>query len=127
MAKIPNGFLSFSDEASVRFTDKYGDLHLNVDILYVDSKTLALSKDGDYEIYYNSEYPTVKGVTGNLSWIPTNVAKLIPSYVAGQLLASEDPIKATQLKNEFELMLSRLDTNKPLVAYNINNDSGWTL
>jgi hypothetical protein len=52
---------------------------------------------------------------------------LIPSYVAGQLLSSEDPVKATQLKNEFELMLSRLDTNKPLVSYDINNNSGWVL
>lgn len=126
LATIPNDFLSFSDEASVEYRNSYGELQLNVDILYVNSKTLALSKDGNYKIYYNAEYPTVKGLD-RIEWLPTNVAKLIPSYVAGQLLSSEDPIKATQLKNEFELMLSRLDANKPLVAYNINNDSGWTL
>jgi hypothetical protein len=39
----------------------------------------------------------------------------------------EDPIKATQLKNEFETMMARLDINKPLVSYSINNSDGWVL
>jgi hypothetical protein len=126
LATIPDDFLSFSDEASIQYINKYGELELDVDILYVNSKTLALSKDGTYKIWYNAEYPKITDTTNELD-IPDNLLTLIPPYVAGQLLMGEDPIKATQLKNEFETMLSRLDTNKPLVAYKINNDDGWVL
>ena len=94
--------------------------------MYVNSKTLALSKDGTYKIWYNAEYDKVTDTTDELN-IPSQVLNLIPSYVASQLLMGEDPIKATQLKNEFETMMARLDTNKPLVSYKINNDDGWVL
>lgn len=126
LATIPDDFLSFSDESATQFWNKYGELELNVDVLYVNSKTLALSKDGTYEIWYNAEYDKVTDTTDELN-IPSQVLSLIPSYVAGQLLMGEDPIKATQLKNEFETMMARLDTNKPLVSYKINNDDGWVL
>lgn len=126
LATIPDDFLSFSDEAPIKYTNNHGELELNVDVLYVDSKTVALSKDGDYDIQYNAEYDKVTIETVELN-IPRQILNLIPSYVAGQLLMGEDPIKATQLKNEFETMMARLDTNKPLVSYSINNSDGWVL
>lgn len=58
--------------------------------------------------------------------MPTNIAKLIPSYVGGQLLATEDLQRSAILKNEFETMLARIDDNKPLPTYSINNNDGWT-
>lgn len=39
---------------------------------------------------------------------------------------AEDTVRATVLANDFELMLSRLDDNKIMASYNINNKSGWT-
>lgn len=126
LATIPDDFLSFSDEGSIEYRSLDDELFLNVDVLYINSKTIALSKDGSYTIHYNAEYPTVKE-QDELNFIPSNVFKIIPTYVAGQILTVEDPIKAAQLKNEFETMLARLDNNKPLISYNINNESGWTL
>ena len=52
---------------------------------------------------------------------------MIPSYVAGHLLATEDITRSTILKNEFETMLARIDDNKPMPAFSINNNDGWTL
>ena len=126
ITKLPNDFLSFSDESAIEFRNDQGDLFLNVDILYVNTRTIALSKDGNYKIYYNAEYPSVAD-NDDLSYIPLNVLKIIPTYVAGQLLMNDDPSKAVQLKNEFEIKLSRLDNNMPTIPYSINNDSGWTL
>ena len=126
ITKLPNDFLSFSDESAVEFRNDQGDLFLNVDILYVNTREIALSKEGNYKIYYNAEYPSVAD-TDDLSYIPLNVLKIIPTYVAGQLLMNDDPAKAVQLKNEFEIKLSRLDNNMPTIPYSINNDSGWTL
>lgn len=127
LATIPDGFLSFSDEAPIKYYNQYDELELNVDVLYVDSKTVALSKDGTYEIQYNAEYDSIEDVKDEIKNIPRQVLDIIPSYVAGQLLMGEDPIKATQLKNEFETMMARLDINKPLVSYSINNSDGWVL
>ena len=128
MIDIPDDLLSFSDESLVMFVDENGKIELNADILYVNSKTLALPKDGNYTIWYNSEYPEVTDDNDmNLNFIPKNVLKIIPTYVASQLLLSEDPVKATYLKNDYETMLSRLDDNKPLASYEIKNSNGWTL
>ena len=72
-------------------------------------------------------YPDINEYeTKDLDWLPPNVAMLIPSYVASQLLMTEDLQRAVLLKNEFETMLSRLDNNIPLVAYSYKNSSGWT-
>jgi hypothetical protein len=124
---LPHDLLSFSDEGRNEFYNLDGDLLIDPDLLYINSKTLALPRDGTYRLWYNSEYPSITTNADDLTYIPTNVLKIIPTYVASQLLMSEDPIKATQYKNEFELMLARLDANKPLQAYDIKNNSGWTL
>lgn len=127
MIKIPYELMSFSSESLPMYISECGDVMLDPDILYINSKTLALPKDGDYKIWYNSEYPEVTDNNAeNIDFIPKNVARIIPSYVAGQLLMSEDPVRATILKNDFETQLSRLDDNKVLAAYEIHNASGWT-
>ena len=127
---IPDDLLSFSDEARPRYESLSGDIILDIDIYYLDPKHLALPKDGNYKIWYNTEYPSVNDVkdeNADLDFIPKNVLPLIPIYVASQCLMSEDIQRAMILKNEFENMLARLDDNKVLPSYSIKNESGWTL
>lgn len=121
--------MSFSDESLIRYVDSKGNITMNAPVLYLDRYTLALPKDGSYTIAYNSEYPSIKTVKENeeISWLPRNVGNIIPSYVASQLYASEDMTRSVVYKNEFETMLARLDDNKVLPSYNIENTSGWTL
>lgn len=127
---IPSDLLSFSDEARPRYESLSGDIILDIDVYYLDPKHLALPKDGNYKIWYNTEYPSVSDVedeNADLDFIPKNVLPLIPIYVASQCLMSEDIQRAMILRNEFENMLARLDDNKVLPSYSIKNESGWTL
>lgn len=127
LVDIPYELLSFSDQSLIEFIDDQGDFILDADVIYINSHTLALPKDGNYKIWYNSLYPEVGDNNDeDLDFIPPNVAQLIPTYVASKLLMAEDTVRATVLANDFELMLSRLDDNKIMASYNINNKSGWT-
>lgn len=127
IVNIPNDLMSFSREALPMYISEDGDMILDAEVLYLNSRQLALPKDGNYTIWYNSEYPSIEDYTDEeLTWLPKNVAKLIPSYVAGQLLSTEDLTRSTILKNEFETMLARIDDNKPMPAFSINNNDGWT-
>ena len=120
--------MSFSKEALPMYIYETGEIDLNAVVIYLNSHQLALPKDGDYIIWYNSMYPDVsKYEQGDLDWLPDNVAMLIPTYVASQLLSTEDLQRSILLKNEFETMLSRIDDNKVLPSYSIENSSGWTL
>lgn len=126
---LPLNVLSFSSEALPMYIDNNGNVLIDPDILYINSKQIALPKDGNYTIWYNSVYPSMSSIENTreeIPWLPSNIALIIPSYVAGQLLMNEDLTRATIYKNEFETMLSRLDDNKVLPSYSIKNSSGWT-
>lgn len=124
--ELPDDILSFSNEALPMFVDNLGNVITNPEIFYVNGEAIALPRDGSYTIWYNALYPSIENQSGNLTWLPRNVALLIPPYVAGELLMNEDLTRSTILKNEFETMLSRLDDNKILPSYSIKNSSGWT-
>lgn len=121
--------MSYSSESLIRYKDIYTkETVVNVDIIQLNRDTVLLPKDATYTITYNSEYPSITTVDDkDISWLPRNVGNLISSYVAAQLYASEDMTRSMVYKNEFETLLSRLDDNKVLASYSIENSSGWTL
>lgn len=51
--------MSFSKEALPTYTNEDGDMILDAEVLYLNSKQLVLPKDGNYVIWYNSEYPSI--------------------------------------------------------------------
>ena len=99
--RMPDNFLSFSE-----FT--YYD-----DISFISDDEIRIDRDGTHHITYNATYEQItKEIIDNDSVlnIPQSVLITIPTYVASQLLSQDDIQRSTILRNEFELMLSRLDT-----------------
>lgn len=124
--EMPEDFLSFADRVNYRRID---DKHIEADpsIVYLSDTEIILPKKGTYEIYYNALWQEITTDIKNdadLS-IPASVLNCVPSYVASQLLSQDDMQRSAILKNEFELMLSRLDTDTMIQAKHFSSIGGW--
>lgn len=106
---LPDDFLSFPSMIN------YLDGEADPTIVYVGNNQLLLPKIGTYTIFYNALYPIITDITSSTAdinlEIPQSVLNLLPSYVASQCLAQDDVQRSAILRNEYELMLSRLDDN----------------
>lgn len=122
--RMPEDFLSFSDLVN------YHDGEQDPTIVYIDDKTISLNESGIYHIYYNAlwEHITEDYMDDQEQPdlpIDQSVLSCIPTYVAAQILAEDDVQRSTILKNEYELMLSRLDTNVMYESNHYKSTGGW--
>lgn len=122
--KMPDDFLSFSDMVN------YVNGEPDANIIYIDDKTIALSIPGIYKIFYNALWEPITEDYMNDQEQPdlpidSSVLNCIPSYVAAQILAENDIQRSTILKNEYELMLSGLDTNIMYQGNHFKSTGGW--
>lgn len=133
-ATMPDDFLSFAG-----MTNYYYKLNDNgdvidtlpdADVIYVTDKQIILPKKGKYIIYYNALWneitdDDVRNDNANVLNIDSSVLNCIPTYIASQLLSQDDPQRSAILKNEFELMLSRLDTTVMFQEKHFTSPGGW--
>ena len=122
--KMPEDFLSFADMVN------YVNGEPDPNIIYLDDKTIALGVPGIYKIFYNALWEPITEDYMNDQEQPDlpidqSVLNCIPSYVAAQILAEDDVQRSTILKNEYELMLSRLDTNIMYQENHFKSTGGW--
>lgn len=122
--KLPDDFLSFADMVN------YVDGDADPEIVYLSDKTIALNKPGMYQIFYNALWEPITEDYMNDQEQPDlpidqSVLNCIPTYVASQILAEDDVQRSTILKNEYELMLSRLDTNIMYQENHFKSTGGW--
>lgn len=119
---MPDDFLSFAD--MVNYLNREPD----PTIVYLGDKNILLPKKGKYKIFYNALWQEIdedKMASDEVLPIDQSVLNCIPSYVAAQLLAEDDIQRSTILKNEYELMLSRLDTNIMYQQNSFKSTGGW--
>ena len=115
LINFPNDFISFGDGINtVVWKDKHNNIQESVvfdsAITYVGNKIKTFF-DGKYSISYNARWIIFDNdidENKELS-IPIDVLECIPSYVASQCYKSDDENKAASYRNEFEMLLSRLD------------------
>ena len=122
--QMPDDFLSFAD--MVNYLDNVADPI----IVHITDKTIMLPKKGSYKIFYNALWEPITEDYMNDQEQPDlpidqSVLNCIPSYVAAQILAEDDVQRSTILKNEYELMLSRLDTNIMYQSNSFKSTGGW--
>lgn len=121
--ELPEDFLSFAD--MVNYLNNQPD----PTIVYFGGK-LILPKIGEYKIFYNALWEPITDDYMNDQEQPDlpidqSVLNCIPTYVASQILAEDDVQRSTILKNEYELMLSRLDTNVMYQQNSYKSTGGW--
>lgn len=128
--EMPEDFLSFADIIN------YSGDEQDPEIVFITDNMIALKRVGTYSIFYNAaydeitdEYVTPIGEGDNKRYkkinIPKSVLNCLPSYIASQVLSQDDIQRSTILKNEFELMLARLDTNVMYEANHFKSSGGW--
>ena len=120
--KMPDDFISFTNMIN------YHNGEPDPTLIYIGDKQIKLSKSGSYTIYYNAEWEKITKdiVTDNKELnIDSSVLHCLPSYIASQLLAQDDIQRSVMLKNEFELMLSGLDTDIFYQENHFKSTGGW--
>ena len=122
---MPDDFLSFANMVNYRNNCPDPEIH------YLTDKSFYCEIPGDYVIYYNGLYQTLTDEdTNNINGdrvldIDSSVLSCLPSYLASQCLSQDDIQRSSILKNEFELLLSRLDTNVLYESEHFKSEGGW--
>lgn len=122
VVEMPSDFLSFADMIG------YLNGVENPEILYLTDRLVMLKKRGDYKLLYNAlwhEITTTDITEDSELEIDASVLNCLPTYMASQLLSQDDIQRSTILKNEFELMLARLDTNIMYESNHYQSTGGW--
>ena len=113
--KMPDDFISFGDDVCYELDD-YGDrlekfeLH-DDDFEYYGYNKVLFKHPGKFYISYNARWFTFgKSMSDDLQIeVPNDILDCIPSYVASQCYKIDDEYKAQTYRNEYEIMLSRID------------------
>lgn len=82
---------------------------------------------GCWKVYYHAYPQQITNSTTNetvLSLDP-EVAALLPTYIASELIMEDEPGMAVQFRNEFEVAFERLKPNKGNGTVTFVSESGW--
>lgn len=119
---MPEDFLSFADLINYHNNKPWND------IVYLSDTDFVVGELGDYVVYYNATWDNItEDDITNDTELTTHVSVIncLPTYIASQLLSQDDVQRSAILKNEFELMLSRLDTNVLYQGNHYQSSGGW--
>lgn len=119
---MPDDFLSYADMINYHNNEPWSD------IVYLSDRDFVVGELGDYVIYYNALWDDVteQDVKEDTE-LTTHISVLncLPTYIASQCLAQDDVQRSASLRNEFESMLSRLDTNVMYQGQHYRSTGGW--
>ena len=123
--RMPENFLSFADMLIYHDNEVYND------VVYAGNDSLIFGETGEYLIYYNALWDHIpvftreEGANDYVINADLSVIRCLPTYIASQALAQDDTQRSVILKNDFELMLSRLDTNIMYQSNSFKSSGGW--
>jgi hypothetical protein len=113
---MPDDFVSFGSDVSLRkYTNDYDEIVLEEcyddDIVYRGYKQLMFLKPGEYSVSYNARWFDFTDVVddGTKIDVPNDILDCIPSYLASQGFKIDDEYKSSVFRNEYEMMLARID------------------
>ena len=134
--KMPLDFVSFGDDVCYELTEEelgYGDIAFvkkelyDNDFEYYSNNEVIFKRQGVFNISYNARWFTFdKNVDNDLVLnAPEDVLECIPSYIASQCYKIDDEYKASVFRNEYEMMLARIDNTDYRTNKTFNIDGGW--
>lgn len=137
---MPDDFISFGEDVNT-VQRAFHDRYFKTVVHYADYPTEA--RDDDFEYYdYNKVIFKCAGlfkISYNARWfeftnetpnglqldIPIDILDCLPSYIASQCFKVDDEVKSSILRNEFEMMLARIDVANPRTTKNLHIGGGW--
>ena len=128
---MPDDFISFGDDVCYelvnngRFLEKHQIF--DVDFEYYGYNQVIFKHPGNFYISYNARWYTfTKAIDDNEKIdIPNDILDCIPSYIVSQCYKIDDEYKAQVFRNEYELMLSRIDATNYKNTKSILIEGDW--
>ena len=128
---MPDDFISFGDDVCYELVNngKFLEKHqiFDVDFEYYGYNQVIFKHPGDFYISYNARWYTfTKAIDDNEKIdIPNDILDCIPSYIVSQCYKIDDEYKAQVFRNEYELMLSRIDATNYKNTKSILIEGDW--
>lgn len=136
MQTMPDDFVSFGDDVCYMLEEvreHNGNTRLikvpihDDDYEYLGYNKVVFKHPGNYFISYNARWYTFdKSLSDDeLIDIPDDILDSIPSYIASQCYKIDDEYKASVFRNEYEIMLSRIDNSNFRNTKTIKIEGDW--
>jgi hypothetical protein len=130
LQSMPADFVSFGDDVCYQLvkgnTAEQIELH-DDDFVYCGYNKVMFKHEGDFYISYNARWFTFdKSLPDDLLIdVPNDILDCIPSYIASQCYKIDDEYKAQVYRNEYEIMLSRIDATNYKNSKTITIGGDW--
>jgi hypothetical protein len=132
---MPEDFVSFGDDVCFEYKEKnIGNNKVtetvelyDEDYEYYEYNKVVFNRPGKFFISYNARWFTFdKNIDNNLVLeIPYDILECIPSYIASQCFKIDDEYKASVFRNEYEMMLARIDNSNYKNTKTFSITGGW--
>ena len=133
---MPDDFVSFGDDVCYMLEEvreHNGETRLikvpihDDDYEYLGDNQVVFKQPGNYFISYNARWYTFdKSLSDDeLIDVPDDILDSIPSYIASQCYKIDDEYKASVFRNEYEIMLSRIDNSNFRNTKTIKIEGDW--
>lgn len=133
---MPDDFVSFGDDVCYMLEEvreHNGETRLikvpihDDDYEYLGYNQVVFKHPGNYFISYNARWYTFdKSLSDDeLINVPDDILDSIPSYIASQCYKIDDEYKASVFRNEYEIMLSRIDNSNFRNTKTIKIEGDW--
>ena len=129
---MPSDFVSFGDDICYeQFKDYDGHQNVNElqdeDFKYYGNNKVIFNKEGTFHISYNARWFTFrKDIDNDLVLdVPEDILECIPSYIASQCFKIDDEYKSSVFRNEYEMMLARIDNTHYKNTKTFEIGGGW--
>lgn len=133
---MPDDFVSFGDDVCYMLEEvreHNGETRLikvpihDYDYEYLGYNQVVFKHPGNYFISYNARWYTFdKSLSDDeLIDVPDDILDSIPSYIASQCYKIDDEYKASVFRNEYEIMLSRIDNSNFRNTKTIKIEGDW--
>lgn len=128
---FPKDFVSFGGDANYYTKGCSGTVNLDQlpDSLYMyyGSKSFVPYANGEYSMSYNARWFNFEETIDDYTEVdvPDDILDCIPSYIASQCYKVDDEIKAQTYRNEYELMLARINDTHYFTLQDMHIKDNW--
>lgn len=132
--KMPTDFVSFGDDICYELApNEYQlnklekkELH-DDDFEYVGYNGIVFNREGNFFISYNARWCDFYAGMGDddVLDVPTDILECIPSYIASQCYKIDDEYKSSVFRNEYEILLARIDNSHFSKTKTIKIEGDW--
>ena len=130
--EMPPDFISLGDDVCYELRKNSNgkleqiELH-DDDFIYSGYNKVIFKHTGDFYISYNARWFTFsKSIDDSTELnVPNDILDSIPSYIASQCYKIDDDYKAQVYRNEYELMLARIDNTNYKNTKTIKIEGDW--